>query len=127
MKRKGVAVLAAIAAGGCATSQHSTGNTSYTRTASGAAVQVVLDEYRIHMPTTIPSGDIDFAVKNAGSHTHNIEIQGHGVDAKLPKDLAAGESADLRVSLPPGTYKVFCPVGPHASMGMRLELTVTQR
>ena len=117
---------AAAAACGCATSQHSTGTTRFTQTDAGVVVQVELDEYRIHMPTTIPGGEITFQVRNTGSHRHNIEIQGRGIDAKLPEDLGPGAAAELKVRLEPGTYKVLCPVGPHAALGMRLELTVTK-
>jgi uncharacterized cupredoxin-like copper-binding protein len=119
-------VLGAVMTG-CASSQNSTAATTFTRTDTGATVEVLLDEYKIHMPTTIPGGDITFHVKNTGDHRHNIEVEGSGVDAKLPKDLGPGEGADLHVQLAPGVYKVLCPVGPHAAMGMRLELTVTKR
>jgi uncharacterized cupredoxin-like copper-binding protein len=108
----------------CGSSQHATGPTTYTKTAAGVQVQVLLDEYKIHMPTTIPAGEVTFNVKNTGGHKHNIEINGAGIDAKLSRDLEPGQSADLDVHLDPGTYKVWCPIGPHANMGMRLELTV---
>jgi uncharacterized cupredoxin-like copper-binding protein len=108
----------------CSSSQKATGNTTVTRTAAGTNVQVLLDEYKIHMPTTIPPGDVTFNIKNTGSHSHNIEINGQGVDAKLAHDLEPGQTADLHVKLAPGKYKVWCPVGPHANLGMRLELTV---
>lgn len=121
-----LAPLAAVL-GACASSQHSTGSTTVTSTATGAVVQVQLDEYTIHMPTTIPGGDITFQIKNTGTHDHNIRIQGEGIDATLPNNLSGGQTAELKAQMTPGTYKVTCPVGPHAAMGMRLELTVTGR
>ena len=60
---------------------HTARATTYTRTEKGTQVQVLLDEYKIHMPTTIPAGDVTFNVKNTGSHKHSIEISGQGVDA----------------------------------------------
>jgi len=123
--RVAILVLATLLLAACSSSQHATGTTTYTKTAAGINVQVFLDEYKIHMPTAIPPGDITFNIKNTGGHRHNFEINGHGVDAKLGRDLEGGQSADLHVRLEPGTYKVTCPVGPHATMGMRLELTVT--
>ena len=108
-----------VAAGGCSSSQKSTDNTTFTKTETGVSVQVLLDEYKIHMPTVIPGGLVTFEVENKGSHTHNIEVNGQGVDAKLLHDLAPGDSASLRIKLAPGKYKVYCPVGPHATMGMR--------
>src|ERR1041384_4320265 len=86
----------------CSSSQHATGNTTVTRTDKGANVQVLLDEYKIHMPTTVPAGEVTFNIKNTGSHRHNFEINGHGVDAKLGRDLEGGQSADLHVTLTPG-------------------------
>jgi uncharacterized cupredoxin-like copper-binding protein len=32
----------------------------------------------------------------------------------------------MTLDLQPGTYEVYCPVGNHEDMGMRLELTVTK-
>jgi plastocyanin len=119
-----ILALASIALVSCSSSQHATGDTTFTKTAKGVQVQVLLDEYKIHMPTKIPPGEVTFNIKNTGSHTHNFEINGQGVDAKVSHDLEAGQAADLHVTLAPGTYKVWCPVGPHATMGMRLELTV---
>lgn len=108
----------------CASSQHATGTTTFTRTTNGVNVEVLLDEYKIHMPTAIPGGEVTFDIKNTGGHRHSFEINGQGVDAKLAHDLDPGQSAKLHVTLAPGTYKVTCPVGPHAAMGMRLKLTV---
>jgi uncharacterized cupredoxin-like copper-binding protein len=125
MNKPVITALLVLPLAACASSQNATGNTTYTRVGQGVQVQVLLDEYKIHMPTRIPSGEVTFNVKNTGSHTHCIEINGEGLDAKLIEDLKPGESADLHVTLAPGIYRVWCPVGPHAAMGMRLDLTVT--
>ena len=117
-------LLALLPLAACASSQNATGSTTFTRVANGVQVEVRLDEYKIHMPTRIPSGEVTFNIKNTGSHEHSVEINGQGIDAKLGHDLKPGESADLHVSLQPGIYRFWCPVGPHAAMGMRLDLTV---
>ncbi len=119
-------LLGALLAGGCATSQHSTAGTKIITSPAGTVVEVNLDEYHIHMPTTIPSGSVSFQIRNTGNHEHNIRIVGHGVDATLPHNLKPGEHAELPLTLEPGTYKVTCPVGPHAMLGMRLDLTVSR-
>jgi uncharacterized cupredoxin-like copper-binding protein len=77
------------------------------------------------MPTKLPAGRAVFQIANTGTHDHNIEITGPGVNATLPHNLKGGESSELVATLQPGTYKVSCPVGPHSMLGMRLELTVT--
>ena len=119
-------LLLAVIAGfvGCKSSQHAGSKMAATATSGGANVPVELDDYVIRMPETIPPGDIVFQVRNVGKHTHNIKITGNGIDAQLPANLKPGDAADLRIHLGPGTYHVTCPVGPHAALGMRLDLTV---
>ncbi|MCI0364267.1 MAG: cupredoxin domain-containing protein [Phycisphaerales bacterium] len=118
-------LLAILNGPGCANSQHATGDTSFARTAAGIVVQVKLDEYRIHMPTSIPAGHVIFRVSNTGSHEHSIRVEGEGVDVQLPQNLKPGQSHELVTDLRPGKYKVTCPVGPHTMLGMKLDLTVT--
>src|SRR5437660_6319011 len=79
--RAAILALAAFLLVACSSSQHATGPTTYTKTANGAQVEVLLDEYKIHMPTTIPPGEIIFNVKNTGHHEHTLEISGQAVDA----------------------------------------------
>ena len=119
-------VSAAAVAGGCKSSQHAGSNLTFSPASGGdgATVPVELDDYVIRMPETIPPGNIVFQIHNVGKHTHNLKIAGNGVDAQLPANLKSGESADLRVNLAAGTYHVTCPVGPHATLGMRMDLTV---
>jgi plastocyanin len=119
-----LSLLAALSTAGCKSSQHAGSHLTATPTSSGATVPVELDDYVIRMPETIPPGDIVLQIRNTGKHVHNIKIAGHGVDVQLPENLKAGESAELRVTLVPGVYHVTCPVGPHATLGMRMDLTV---
>ena len=127
---RSIRVLVLVAIGlvvlsGCSSSQQATGDTSFNKQGDRVVVQVRLDEYKIHMPTTIPAGHAVFEIKNTGTHDHNIKIVGQGVESQLPKNLKAGESTVMELDLTPGTYKVDCPVGPHSARGMRLQLTVT--
>lgn len=110
---------------GCATSQSSTDRAKITLTEEGAVVEVELVEYAIHMPTSLPAGAVIFRIKNTGFFEHNIRFIGEGIDVALKNDLGGGESADLKVDLKPGEYYVTCPVGPHDSFGMHLDLTIT--
>jgi uncharacterized cupredoxin-like copper-binding protein len=90
-------------------------------------VEVGLTEYEINMPSSLPPGPTVFEVANTGAVVHNIEIEGQGVDAVLESNLQPGETGTLEVDLQPGTYEVICPVGNHAQLGMRLELTVSEQ
>ena len=73
--------------------------------------------------TTDEDGVIEFQVKNAGSVTHALEVEGEGVEQKTA-DIAPGESASVKVRLADGTYELYCPIGNHADQGMTGELAV---
>ena len=121
---------------GCTSSRHggtqsgaqpqATTARSASPSASARQVPVELDDYIIRMPASLSSGDVTFVVKNVGKHAHNIRLRGPGGDAALSHNLRGGESATLDMHLAPGEYRVTCPVGPHAMMGMRTTLTVNQ-
>lgn len=88
-------------------------------------VTVRLTEYKIDMPTSLTAGPTIFNVTNAGAMEHNFEIEGQGIENKLPTNLKPGETNTLRVDLKPGAYKIYCPVGDHEDRGMTMQLVVT--
>lgn len=116
------ATLALVA---CGPTEDDEGATEGTPPAGGTAVEVVLTEYQIDMPASIPAGMITFDVANSGEMTHSFEVEGNGVEESLEDDLEPNQTASLEVELEPGTYTVYCPIGDHADQGMELELTVT--
>lgn len=109
----------------CASSQGKIGTTTVVRTNEGVVVDVTLKEYEIDMPDSIPAGPVTFKVTNIGHHDHTVRIEGNGVDQKIEPNMKEGETRTLQVTLTAGQYKVTCPVGPHALLGMRRTLTVT--
>lgn len=88
-------------------------------------VEVILTEFEIQMPTELPAGPTVFLISNTGDAPHNFEIEGQGIEKELESNLEGGEEGRLEVTLEPGTYTIYCPVGNHAEQGMELELTVT--
>jgi uncharacterized cupredoxin-like copper-binding protein len=98
--------------------------------AAGQPVTVNLTEWKIEMPTSLQAGAITFKITNSGKETHNLKIQGQGLEKALSKNLKPGETGELQVDLKPGTYKVYCPVGAgpasHDSKGMAFQLVVTE-
>jgi uncharacterized cupredoxin-like copper-binding protein len=76
------------------------------------------------VPTTltIPANtDVTFHFVNNGAAVHNFKIDDPEV---FSGDLSGGQSIDLTVNLPAGTYKFYCTIPGHEAAGMVGELTV---
>lgn len=87
-------------------------------------VRVTLDEFTIRLSSEIAAGETTFVITNAGSVYHSFAIVGDGVEAALERPLEPGETAELTVDLPAGTYQIVCPVANHDALGMTRELVV---
>ena len=127
-----VAIPFAVAA--CGSSDDTTSSTtassteSTTSAATGGGGESVLalseTEYKLDpADPTAKAGQVTLAVKNDGSVTHNLEIEGNGVE-EVTNDLSPGDSDDLTVDLKPGSYEIYCAIDSHKDMGMEGTLTV---
>lgn len=85
--------------------------------------EVHLMEYQIHLPDSVPAGRLTFQVENGGKEDHGFEIEGNGIEQKT-SILKRGDTATLDVTLPAGTYTVYCPVEGHKEKGMKRTLVV---
>jgi uncharacterized cupredoxin-like copper-binding protein len=134
-----LAALAALALGACgedrtdnapaaaATTGTAAGGTATTSTTEATApvgkavatVQVALTDFRIEpaVGRVGRSGVIAFAAANDGQVPHALEVEGPSGQVETPT-LDPGEAATIRVDLPPGSYKWYCPVGDHEQRGM---------
>lgn len=95
--------------------------------AQAVAVPVTLTEWKIEMARdTVPAGPVIFRLSNKGTITHGFYVRGEGVE-KGSREIPAGESASLTVTVKPGTYEVFCPMSDnsHKAAGMVRKLVVT--
>ena len=92
--------------------------------AEKAPVEVVLDEYTIEMPHTLPPGPTTFAIRNEGQKSHSFKIQGPGIDVTLEAVVRPKATQSLQVTLQPGEYDIICPLGSHAAKGMTMKLVV---
>jgi len=92
-----------------------------------AVVEVKLTEFTIEMPRTVSPGQVTFSVTNAGTREHNFEMEGEGIEKKFDTNLKPGETRNLQVDLPAGTYAVYCSVDDHRERGMQLEIRVAQQ
>ena len=132
----GALALALTACGSDTTSPPAAGSsaaatTSASGSASGSAttgseVTATEADFSISLSQrTLPAGTYTVTVKNTGSATHSLEIEGPGVKDAVSDKVQGGQSTTMTVTLQPGTYEVYCPIGNHRAMGMDTTLTVT--
>jgi plastocyanin len=90
------------------------------------SVSAKLTEWTVELSQgTITAGTVTFTVTNAGSIPHGFEVEGKGVEKEIAL-IQPGSSATLTLTLVPGTYEVYCPVGgeSHKKLGMETHLKV---
>jgi plastocyanin len=94
--------------------------------AQSQAVPTTLTEWKIGMRDTVQAGRVTFRANNTGSVNHALYIRGEGVDQGT-REIPVRQSANLTVTLKPGTYEVFCPLADesHKMAGMTRKLVVT--
>jgi plastocyanin len=131
-----IAVAAPLALAACGedddeTTTAATEEATTTTEASGGAaggggetVEISETEFALEPPeATVAAGEVTFAVTNDGSTTHNLEVEGSGVE-EVSETLEPGASTDLAVQLEQGTYEMYCAIGTHREQGMEGEVTV---
>jgi uncharacterized cupredoxin-like copper-binding protein len=88
----------------------------------GTTVQLTESEFKIVAASTqVKAGEITFKVKNDGKLAHDVAIAGTSEKTKL---IPPGGTAELKVTLKPGTHELYCTVPGHKAAGMDLEITV---
>jgi uncharacterized cupredoxin-like copper-binding protein len=101
------------------------GKTTTTTPAKPLATKVAVSEteFKITLASTsFKAGQITFQAKNDGKIPHDLAIKQTGDKTKL---IQAGGSAELTVTLKPGTYELYCTVPGHEAAGMKQNITVT--
>ena len=102
--------------------------TAATHRAPDAATEVSakLSEWKVELSeATIAAGSVSFTITNAGSIPHAFEVEGGGLERETEL-MQPGSTATLTLTLKPGTYDVYCPVGEdsHKKLGMETHLKV---
>jgi len=107
------------------TTQATTTQATTTTPAKPAATKVPVSEteFKITLASTnLKAGEITFEAKNDGKIPHDLAIKQTGDKTKL---IQPGGTAELKVTLKPGTYELYCTVPGHEAAGMRVNVTVS--
>jgi plastocyanin len=91
-------------------------------------VNAKLSEWKVELSEiTVSAGLVKFTASNTGSIPHALEVEGAGIEKATPL-IQPGTSATLTLTLAPGTYEVYCPVGTdsHKKLGMETHLKVVR-
>lgn len=91
-----------------------------------AAVTAELSEWKVELSAvTVPAGAVTFTITNTGTIPHAFEVEGRGLERETDV-IQPGSTSTLTLTLAPGTYEVYCPVGEdsHKKLGMETHLTV---
>ena len=95
---------------------------STTVKVSARPTAVTETEFKIAAPTALTAGPVTFQVKNAGKIPHDLAIKETG---DKTKEIPAGGTAELKVTLKPGKYELYCSIPGHEAAGMKLVVTVS--
>jgi len=99
--------------------------TTTTAPAKPAATKVPVSESEFKITagsTDLKAGEITFEVKNVGKIPHDLAIKG---TSDKTKEIPAGGTAELKVTLTAGKYELYCTVAGHEAAGMKLNITVS--
>jgi uncharacterized cupredoxin-like copper-binding protein len=119
--------LAALLLGACGGGTTTTTTPSAGSSAApvGTSVGVVEKEYTITLDkATFTPGTYTFKVSNQGSFSHNLTIEGPGVDQTTSPTVGGGQSGTLTVALQKGSYELWCSIDSHKDKGMDTHITV---
>lgn len=90
-------------------------------------VEVLMDEYSISMPSTVPAGSNVVRFANAGFEEHNIYFRRKGEESAawtLERRMNPGERRVATVELDPGSYTAICDFSGHDGRGMFVDFVV---
>jgi plastocyanin len=93
---------------------------------SPARVQVVAQEFRFALSRrTIKAGDAIIELRNAGEDRHDLYLQRVGGTRIVAWPITQpGAVFDRELTLRAGTYRLWCSLGSHSTLGMRATLVV---
>jgi uncharacterized cupredoxin-like copper-binding protein len=123
--RLGLMAGAALLVAGCGGA--SSGGTAATSSggAGGTTVTATETEFSITLSQkTFTPGLYTFQVTNKGKFSHNLTIEGPGVQDQASNTVPGGQNGRVTVTLKAGSYELYCSVDGHKDQGMDLKITV---
>jgi len=94
--------------------------------AAAETVKVDLAEWTLGFTSLeLDGGKVRFVITNTGTAPHALALEGEAGGEEIhysSRILRPGESAELEVELPAGSYVAYCPVGSHRSLGMEARI-----
>ena len=102
----------------------STDSSTTASSGGGQTVKIGESEYKLDpSDATVKAGSVTLDVINDGTITHNLQIEGNGVE-ETTDSLAPGDTGELTVDLKPGSYEMYCTIDGHKDLGMEGTVTV---
>lgn len=102
----------------------STDTSTTASSGGGQTVKIGESEYKLDpSDATLKAGSVTLDVTNDGTITHNLQIEGNGVE-ETTDSLAPGDTGELTVDLKPGSYEMYCTIDGHKDLGMEGTVTV---
>ncbi|MDX6399993.1 MAG: hypothetical protein QOF27_599 [Gaiellaceae bacterium] len=100
-----------------------TASTTTAATPQATKVPVSESEFKITLgSTSFKAGGITFEPKNDGKIPHDLAIKGTN---DKTKEIAPGSTAELKVTLKPGKYELYCTIPGHEQAGMKQTITLS--
>jgi plastocyanin len=98
------------------------GSGSSSAPPSDADLVVIGKEYKFDKPEyTVKTGKVKIQYTDKGTLTHSLLIEGFP-GSKM--NLGPGQTKTKTVTLPAGTYKLYCDLSGHEALGMKSVLVV---
>ncbi len=89
-------------------------------------VEIALKDFKLEPEQiTVKAGKVTFVLINKGRYTHDLRVEGQGVDEKAPR-VGAGREFRWELTLEPGEYHISCPISNHDERGMVGTLVVVE-
>ncbi|MCU4187320.1 hypothetical protein K6U06_23355 [Acidiferrimicrobium sp. IK] len=124
------AAAMALTVAACGSSSTAAGPSAPATTAAPAPVPgdtltATLSDFHIALSSrSVPAGTYTIKVSNAGNTLHALDVAGPGGTVAASPSVLPGQSTTVSVTLPAGSYHLYCPIANHRAMGMDVVLTV---